>query len=1324
MNMKVLVDVGKMILTNPAVALQFPLDLRTIRYYHAMSRGTKKKLLDDPKRVGRENHYTIKHLKQLVALKTLQAAGYSLEQIKKQFETADLDGLLADNGFNVAAMERLVKEFDVEARDAQKEGEVSSKSKNGGVKKIVRKPHNKTAVVASVDEEPKGELLSVSVTNPAEYESIRPHARIGSAFAFLDGVKGDAARKLHVLLNGQRAGAGEVSRAIFPVDDKGVDLPGCTLKGRAASKDTVCIMIPDKDVYKEGSGVARVFVFDPASKNSKVSASISLDGAGLDKVEVDLDGNGCGLLRYPTLVSGTYQAELVGRPASCRFVGARYELAPLTVVIESSRKEGADSIKLSLAAESFGSPYSGKCHFNAMEDGSYEFLNGDIEFKDGKFELPLNLAGRTGAISLLFSDASDPRLVASAPIQGARKSEREGTEVSTLGAVTSVSLLQGAASITERGLSFDKGAVTNSPVTLLSCVAGAINLRFNEDADNIVVFVRDASGSSVHELGSVRMEQPVVPEKSVKFQGAVAAFHVGMFLGDKPWEGHAAVVAPAEGKLSIEAPAEARPGDTVTLKVKAPANSSVLVKILDKRLRVQDEAVTSAAAKLKQWISDVITGRHTGRVVGRLPEYVPIRAYSAFGGGGVYGSASFGAGAQSFGSLRALRAASTRPLRSKSLLSSSNDKWVALGPSEQGQADITMYSAKGDQTLASYMRDTGNSAELISRRGMVPESDSFVNHASDSFDEVPVASSEVELASVYFEADAVAKVQEEKKTRESEADILYCDLLEVSGQREVTIKLPDAIGAYDVKAFGVSSGGQDWIESAASMRVTKKVYVEPMIPQFAHPQDGVKARAVIVGAPEGSMFNVRVDGEFVRFEQSRRGGNVHLKWPATPGVHEVSVVSDAGSDKVARIVEEPGEEIVLTQELVILKKGKKFDLAEDDALSFRLLPGIQSELKIAVSVCVDFQHSCCEQTSAKLVAAFMAMMTGDDSSKDSSAQAIVNGEARLRSMYHQGRGFDYYPHGSINAWASATAAKRLNLVMGAIGNERLPKSVAGATASLKAMAADVARAHGSLGDESSGKMEAAYSDKRKQVGEADVRALLAALESRNAYHMRAEACYCAAALLSRGEIDEGIKVANAAAKAMGGANGGGWHGTVESLAYMHMVNELRASGVVPGAKGTTVKLDGEKMPLEKAMEKTDASSVEAVDGAVAIKVNRIEKIRFDKANSNVPISVELVGEDGRAPKAGKPATLVVKLTDGYKQGDVLCVALPNCLSQMVGGAMAKKVQVDFAGKNEVRVQLVAHEATSGEKWASVVRNMYHPERIGSVGQQVVAVTAR
>lgn len=568
--------------------------------------------------------------------------------------------------------------------------------------------------------------------------------------------------------------------------------------------------------------------------------------------------------------------------------------------------------------------------------------------------------------------------------------------------------------------------------------------------------------------------------------------------------------------------------------------------------------------------------------------------------------------------------------------------------------------------------------------------------------------------------EAAAAVEEEE-TRRSEVDVVFCELFRVpKSGKTVKIRLPDRIAAYDVKAFFVS--GSDWEEKEEKIVVSKPMYIEPMIPSVATEEDS--CRAIVVNAKDDCELSVRIDGKDVKFERTNKGSNAFLKWKAIPGVHEVSAsmpLSEAAkmagyrssrrmSDKVSRIVEPPGEEIILCQETRVLSKGKKYDL-EIDALSVGVLPGIQEELKAVVHVAVDFQHSCCEQTSAKIVAACVAMSVGNDGDKGQACKAIINGEARLRSMYDSSRHvFYYYPGSSVNEWASAAAAQRL----AKIDVPDAPRDVSEALAKIREMASDVLP-HSKV---SPSPMEAIYSSgKFSAASTSDSKAAADAVSGGSSMAI-AEAAYAAACLLRSGRLDAGVEVANVVAKAMAPAMGG-FHGTNDLLAYLVMVLALSEAGVVPSAGGTVV-IDGEKMKVVDAVKYGGGSKIEAVDNAVAIRINRLKKIRLDEENPAVPIEVKLVGDSSKAVKAGRMARLVVRNVGGYKAGDVVVVRLPQCLSRMIGGGKQKKFQVDFEGKDEVSIDLVAHDVAK-QKMAVVVRNMYDASRIGSAGLINVSV---
>lgn len=1258
------------------------IDIRTIRYYEYNNNLE----FINGKKDGRENEYAPKHFKQLILIKHMQSKGYSLQRIKTMKK---LDETLEAEGFDVRALDQAFHDF--EAKTAPKEETtVKTSRKESKIKKAIERAKKDRAHVASKSTAtlPDEETLQVAI-NGGEYTQFRESLRLGSAFAFVDGLKDEAAQRLHTFLNGARAGKGEVSRAVIAVDDGGIALPGCQVTlARALGKDAISLVLPDKDVYKEGDDTARLFVFDPSVKSTKQFLSISINGAQLDRLEVDLDANGCGIARFPTLISGSFEAKLEGRPGKCSFSSARYELAPFTVHATDVKGKG-DKVEATLEAETFGSPYEGKATMVCLDDAGHSAYS-EVKFKEGLAVARLDLAGYTGAVSLTLSDMEDHSLVASTPLRGLRKEEREDSAFSQMGKVVTASLLPRANSFNERGLNFEVESHTNTPLLLKSVVSRKIEVVASAAAELVTILVRNpiTGASKTHEVGSVAAGRTL----EIDFDGPVAFVNIGAFVGGRSWEGHATVLKAVGGKVAIEAPSAVEPGESLTFKVKAPKGSSVLVKISDKRLRAKDEPCLAAAAAIKAWVSSAFGKRKTGFLGAEAP--LVIHRAMHFGSGALMGGGIFAQSAVMRGNSNSYGWSADNSIRSFAARRDSDAQMLCSTKGNDASyysGDVEVKTAGGIELpdhIGRRKRLANNFVELAGMSGNLHEADG-----------TPVPS--------------MCSKAKKEHVREVEADVLYCDLLEVSDEREVKVDLPDSIGLYDVKAFGVS--GEDWSESSCDVRVEKQMYVEPLIPQFAMRADEVNARAVVVKG-KGAMLSVRVDGKPVEFKATERGDNVHLSWAAVPGVHEVSAVSGVGNDKVRRVVEEPGEEIVLTQEMLILKKGQSFDLSKEDALSVSVLPSIDTELKASVYVCVDFSHSCCEQTSAKVVAAVVAYLYGDDSGKDKAHQALVNGEARLRSMFHAGKGFDYYPGGSLNAWASQLAAMRILAVKDAPLGSAGKKALAG----MVEMAKAVAKVHGEKETLSvGGKAEFLYSAGRYKIPESLIEETLAHLKS-GGYYGKAEACYCAAALLKSGELDRGIEVANVASKAMGSANGGGMHGTCECLAYMHMVNELRAAGVVTRANGTSVAVDGEKMTVAEASRKPGPSVVEALS-TVAIRVNRIKKIRFEDTKSSLPIEVRLAGEGG-AIRAGRPARLTVKIDGGYKAGDVLCVRLPDGISQVVGGAKAKKVQIDFAGKDQIDVDLVAHDATGKpQHWAAVVRNMYDEDRIGSVGELTVSV---
>jgi DNA-binding transcriptional MerR regulator len=1272
---------------------------RTLRYYEYEG------IIAEPVKAGREVKYDAEHLKQLIAVRRLQEMRQSLAQIRSRDVRGNTDLILSELGYNPGQIAALVPAGG--APSAHQPEKPSIKEKQMPARQATKQESDKVVEIPKA-----AKFACITVTGP-EFELVRDSLKLGSVFAFIEGLAQPASRKLHALLYGQKT-RGETKECVLYVGEDGLELPGCKLTTET-TKTPVCILVSDKEAYREGQDVARIFAFNPSAKNEAIKVSVKLDGIMLDQFESKTDANGCLLVRVPTHVAGHYAVQVEEWAVDCSFEAAKYELAPFAVVLES-RKKSDEGIDATLAAESFGNPFVGAARVEILEDGK-GIASTQAQFnEDGKaFVVLSGIAGKNGAISLRVTSAKDALLVASVPIPGSAKADRDETVVCEMGNIVSASLLPGTSSDEVRGLFLSRAGRNNAPIVLSSCHDNAVELTFHADAKHVVVAQRGLDGRhDVEEFALVKKGAV----KRVPLASSIAAVHVGCLVDGAPWEGHGTVIGTSKASIGIIVPERADPGARISIRVSAPRGASVLLKVLDKRMRVMREPMVAMASCAKAWLAAVMAGKWTGPSgvgVGMTEGWHQYFRHSRLVGR---------SGHRGRGLLRATDVGDDLVFGAQHL----DDPWrYTVNAMPAWTNGGTMNTAWGGGGIMST-----NALNMAAPIDVPVAAFYSAGHAVHRRDIEEKTSGDISLeqiqkllASTHMPADTLIlhhATQMPVLARRAEADMIYCDMLRSSraGIAEVTMDLPDCIGAYDVRAFVVHDG--DWLEASASMRVEKESYLEPLIPQVAHPEDGARARAYAVRPPPGAMFSVRVDGKPAHFDQSKAGDMVRLEWDALPGMHEVTAIWEGGGDKVARVIEAPGSETVLVQEMRILRKGEAFDVA-GDVLSVAVLPGIESETDRAIMVCSEFSHSCCEQTSAKIVAACLAIALGGNDDRSSKArESIIRGEARLRLMYVAGKGFQSYPDGSIYPdWSRATA-KRLALAPDMVASSAgMTDDVRRALKSLSDMANNVLAVHGK-GDQGL-PMESAYYG-RRAVAASEARAATEKLGQgvlRDCAAM-SEACFAAACLVRDNDLAAGIPAANAVCKAIGRTMSGAMHGTCEILAYLHMILELQRRDVVRGAKGTSVTVDGKKLPIEKAVIEEVSSRVLAHAAPVAIRIQRLQSINLDEYKTDVPMTVSLLGKNGE-PKitTGNLARLRVKV-QGCKNGDVLCLYLPQCMSYMIGGAKAKKVQLDFAGKDEIEVDLVVHETTSRpQKWGTLVRNMYDGNRIGSPGMLSVEV---
>lgn len=1309
MRMEKLVEVCLGILARNNVSLLNPtsyrgLDVRTIRYYDFEG------LLSKPTKKGKTNLYSPEHVKQIVIIKLLQASGLSLSQIKTKFKTQSVRELSLETGVDETAIEILVSMNEHEP--ALKEGnEMSTKQQQA--KKEPKNPWKDSGAV----KDSRFQIRETGVAG-AEADKFASSIRIGNSFVFFKSQDDTVAKVVHTLLYGQK-NKGETKQAVIHVKNgEELELPFYNIKAPADKQTEIGALVPDKDVYQESSGIATIFVFLPKS-TGKVTAGIQLNDAVLGFEEVELDANGCGLLRVATHVGGQYKVTV--NSLSCEFQAASYELVPLTVTGKVRRTQEGGLI-VQMQGEKYGVAYDSVANVTLVAGGKPPVDIQQVTFLEGIATVSYGTDSLKdlgeASLSIRIADKEDAKLLASFPLTGAKESERKDTEMGCLGRVVTCSMLHAEGAEESRGVFLTKGAYTNAPITIECHIAEKATLVINEDVKDMVVVVETAEGESeVIEVGNKKAGSKV----NVKLTNAYSVLRIGAFICDEPWEGHAVVLKKTNDVVQLEVPDQAEPRSTLTLKLTSKKPVSVLLKICDKRLRASYEPMSKTASSAKSWLEAAykVTGfvaKQLPKIVFAQPQYNTGFLRSAlFGSPRTFGVSGMGGGERPR-SLMA-RARHEKGIDRESFgMRASGDQSMNAGSAEP---IMTYFSAGSPDVFGSTAVPESLDYDAVMHAMAMPDYDANRMVSLQSLSPAPMAG--VAYAAADIDAGAPRALSlKAVKTRTSIEDALFCDLITVDGEREVTIRLPDVIGFFDIKAFCVS--GLDWQEINTHLNVKKDLYIEPLIPVFAHPEDGVSARAVIVGDSDNHVISVKVDGKDVAFDVSKTKEGRHIRWNATPGCHEVSVLKDGQGDKVMRVIEAPGEDVVLSQEVMILKKGKTFRI-EDGVMSINVVPSMQEDLKQAVHVMQNYQHLCCEQSSASLVAAAFAVVTGGDDERSNGYKSLILAEAKFKSLSCP-QGFYYYNGGtSFNYWASKVAGKRIGLISKILPS-KLPSDVQKAVNSLLEMGR-VAENHVSTDNSgwyqsyfTASEQEKKYFDGDFKESEKTAEKLLA-LDPVSFSRAKAEAGFCAASLIKAKKLDIGIDLANAVARSMKGGNG--WHGTCDLLAYMFMVLELKDSGIVSGGKASKLKVNGKTVTLEDAIATDDVNDVEATTGPVALRVNRLEKINLFKRASDLQMKVELKGKKATF-RPGDLVTLSISLPDGYTNGDVACVALPNSLSKIVSGAQIKKFQIDFAGKSELEIELIAtSHSDKPERWATVVRNMYDSERIGSVGLMTVEV---
>ncbi|MDF1663222.1 MAG: hypothetical protein P1V97_15710 [Planctomycetota bacterium] len=606
---------------------------------------------------------------------------------------------------------------------------------------------------------------------------------------------------------------------------------------------------------------------------------------------------------------------------------------------------------------------------------------------------------------------------------------------------------------------------------------------------------------------------------------------------------------------------------------------------------------------------------------------------------------------------------------------------------------------------------------------------------------------------------APLKVNKEKAPPE----VIFADCIEVKGKTSHPLTLGPGLSRYIVEAFAMR--GFDWNSTEARFQSMQDPYVEVTLPPFLGEMDA-HLGVVHVGCAIGDFYlKIKKDGNDVKAVLGDRPvisdialprGQHEIHFMATPGLFEfeVNCVSTGESASVTRRINQPGKLVERVQQMVILKEGESFERTKD-VLNLIVLPGIEKPFKQLMSATSNYGHKCCEQTAAKMLSSVAAyLFAGDNPKQKKDAEdSIVTGVVRLQTMWHRNKGFTMYPESKgIDTYWGPKATVHLFEFEVLNGLRDLSPALKIAVETALEMAKDTAapyRIERFPGEANSPRdcyriLRSSHSvdrvkehafDKLKSLFTVREMEIELAAQSRGKVEQRADLCYIAAALItsqkaSREELAQCVSVTNRIMSSLDAS--GRLYSTVDSVALVALMSELNKAGLL-SPDGSDVVINGAAMKSSQlATLKGEIETIQVAKGLLPLEVTKNTVQSWDSFESNLEFSLVLEknGQPTRKLKIGDSVELVCKLSNGYKPGDILHVCLPPSLSRIYGGGQVKQFSVDFAGRSEVRVNLVATAVTvhrkgkklGSQSYAAIVRNMFEEERIGNPGPLDIKVS--
>ncbi len=598
--------------------------------------------------------------------------------------------------------------------------------------------------------------------------------------------------------------------------------------------------------------------------------------------------------------------------------------------------------------------------------------------------------------------------------------------------------------------------------------------------------------------------------------------------------------------------------------------------------------------------------------------------------------------------------------------------------------------------------------------------------------ESPVKESRVESRSL---AKKSLSKEETMPSRTELPEILFYDIVSVSGTKEVVIPLSDSLATLTVETFAMSDG--NWTQNQTTVVVDKPVRVDLELPLAVHPDDKVMGRLRAITSSRKARLTLTHNGNRVAFESHLMpliekvvDTPLELEFHVKSGTY-VAIVTDHltdETDSTEMIVGEPGKFKSYVKELGLLQQGETISLKNTDILNLRVLPTLDTPFDSLLTATAGYAHLCCEQTAAKILAAtFMYLTAKNDGQRNTAEKIILAGIAREQKMITLKRGFTMYPNRDyISNYYSQLAVRYLWKLNQLEEIPNLSSSLRQAVCDGLSLADQAGEAHQMQRmPEQIHDIEDAYTlsekadQKVRQYLEKVIDFSGNEITLKNHEHAVADRkvlAYAAACLIAIGDLKQGLKLANQVTRQFN--EQGRLYSTEDSIAAIALMIQLKKSGIFAGK--VRLRINGEEMTVSKATQlKTPVESIEVLEGIGTVEVIRTIEEDWHELTNQFPVEIEFRNSRDKKiqrVKAGDRTDLLISLPDGYQTGDLVHVALPACLSWIQGGGKVKRFTQDFEGKNELRIPLIVTSKIDGKQhFAVCVRNMFKEERASSPG---------